>query len=144
MATIEDLERCVSDAIQKERQRVKKMRQAHPNVKHKITDYAAIVVACGYERSGAVFSGKSESPVSHKYEDKLRARLETLAPIGEKRQGCKNVVGACAEPHAADKVLKEFPGCKMTELQFSRPFRPRTASRKNYCRNCRDTFFEVL
>ena len=144
MATIVDLERCVSDAIQEERRRVKKMRKAHPKRKHRITDYAAMVIACGYARSGETFSGKSETPINYPYVDSIRERLEALAPIGEKRAGCDNTVGACAEPHAADKVIKAFPGCHLDELQFSAPYRPRTAKRKRCCINCKDTFLEVL
>ena len=104
MATTDSLNRCVINAIEDERQRVKKMRRDHPDVKHRITDYAAATVACGYKRSGSTFKGYSASPVGHKYTEKIKRRLEALAPIGDKRPGCKNIVGACAEPHAADKV----------------------------------------
>lgn len=144
MATIESLDRCVNGAIADERRRVKRMRLAHPDVKHRITDYAAVVVASGYLRSGSTFSGYSSSPIGYNYSDKIRQRLEALAPIGDKRPGCKNTVGACAEPHAADKVLKAFPGCNMNELQFSDAYRPRTARRIRNCQNCKDTFPEVL
>lgn len=113
MATKGSLDRCVTEAIEDERQRVKRTRQLHLEKKHRITDYAAVVVACGYAKSGSTFSGSSASPVGHHYSDKIRIRLEALAPIGGKRNGCKNIVGACAEPHAADKVIKTFPGCKM-------------------------------
>lgn len=110
MATKGSLDRCVTEAIEDERQRVKRTRQSHPEKKHRITDYAAVVVACGYAKSGSTFSGSSASPVGHHYSDKIRVRLEALAPIGGKRNGCKNIVGACAEPHAADKVIKTEPG----------------------------------
>lgn len=144
MATTDNLERCVMDAIEEERRRVRRMRLAHPDVKHRITDYAAVVVACGYSRSGSTFSGCSASPVGHQYSEEIRERLEALAPIGEKRSGCNNTVGACAEPHAADNVIKAFSGCKMNELQFSDAYRPRTARRIKNCQNCKDTFVEVL
>jgi len=144
MATPERLNECVKDAIENERQRVKKMRQAHPDVKHRITDYAAAVVACGYKKNNSTFSACSASPVGHQYAEKIRVRLESLASIGEKRDECNNIVGACAEPHAADKVIKKFPGCDMDELQFSDAYRPRTARRVKNCRNCKETFFEVL
>lgn len=144
MATKGSLDRCVTEAIEDERQRVKRTRQSHPEKKHRITDYAAVVVACGYAKSGSTFSGSSASPVGHHYSDKIRVRLEALAPIGGKRNGCKNIVGACAKPHAADKVIKTFPGCKMNELQFSDAYRPRTARRIRNCKNCKDTFPEVL
>jgi len=144
MATKKELERCVTNAIKVVRHRVKQSRQAHPQVKHKIKDYPAIIVACSYRSSKKVFWGQSESPVNHIYEDRLRKRLEGLAPIGTKRPGCDNTIGSCAEPHAADLVLKKAPRCNLNKLQFSRAYRPRTAKHKRYCRNCKDTFHEVL
>lgn len=144
MATKKELARCVAKAIKEERKRVKRMRQAHPSVKHRITDYAAVVVACGYMRSGNTFSGHSASPIGLQYTAGIRARLVALAPIGEKRNGCENIVGACAEPHAANKVMSHFPGCGFEELQFSDAYRPRTARKINNCQNCKDTFPEVL
>ena len=144
MATEDSLNRCVVKAIDDERNRVTRMRQSHPDCKHRITDYAAVVVACGYERSESSFSGCSASPIGLNYSNIIRTRLEALAPIGEKRAICKNIVGACAEPHAADKVVKAFPGCRMDELQFSDAYRPRTARRIRNCQNCKDTFPEVL
>ena len=145
MATKMDLEECVSAAITKVRQRVKKRRKAHPTKKHKITDYPAIVVACGYKRSNTTFWDESKSPENHNYCEKIKTRLESLGVrIGEMRCGCDNTVGSCAEPHAADRVMKSFPGCKMNELQFSKAYRPRTAKHKRYCQNCKDTFSEVL
>ena len=144
MATANDLDRCVVKAIKEERKRVKRMRQAHPKVKHRITDYAAVVVACGYTRSGTTFSGHSASPIGLDYTAGIKSRLNALAPIGEKRNGCENIVGACAEPHAANKVMSHFPGCKFEELQLSVAYRPRTARRIKNCQNCKDTFPEVL
>ena len=144
MATQQALDHCISAAIQEIKRQVKRIRQSHPNVKHRIQDYPAMVVACGYKRSGAVFWGQSASPVNLQYEQPIKKRLEALAPIGEKRKGCDNVIGACAEPHAANQVVKTFPGCNMKELQFSSAFRPRTAQRKKYCKNCKETFYEVL
>lgn len=144
MAIEQELEHCVREAIQIVCRRVKQSRQAHPQVKHKITDYPAMVVACGYRRGNDVFWGQSESPVNHNFEDRLRVRLESLAPIGTKRPECNNVIGACAEPHAADLVLKNAPRCNLDELQFSKAYRPRTAKHKRYCRNCKETFQEVL
>jgi hypothetical protein len=65
MATTDSLNRCVKNAIEDERQRVKKLRRDHPEVKHRITDYAAATVACGYKRSRSTFKGYSASPVGH-------------------------------------------------------------------------------
>ena len=76
MANKDSLNRCVKNAIEDERQRVKKMRRNHPDVKHRITDYASVTVACGYKRSSNTFKGYSASPVGHKYTAKIKRRLE--------------------------------------------------------------------
>ena len=145
MASSKDLQRCVSEAIRIVRKIVHNKRKAHPAKKHEITDYPAMVIACGYVRSGDTFWSESASPVNYKYCQKVKDRLEnTLGVIGTKRNGCKNTIGACAEPHAADKVIKRFPGCNLDELQFSDAYRPRTAQRKRSCQNCKDAFHEVL
>lgn len=144
MATCEELHRSVMDAIRQERQRVKKSREANPARPHRITDYSAMVVSCSYKKSHRTFIGFSKSPVGCNYDTRIRNRLEELGPIGTKNNNCDNIIGACAEPHAANSVLQYFPGCKMTELQFSKAYRPRTAHRKVYCRNCKKTFKGVL
>lgn len=144
MADWGNLQDCVIYAIHLIRRQVRRKRLAQPKKKHSITDYPAMVVACGYERSYEVFWAQSASPINYKYDDRIRLRLEALGVIGDKRVQCKNIIGACAEPHAADKVIKHFPGCQMNELQFSDAYRPRTAQRKRYCQNCIDTFPEVL
>ncbi len=131
-------------AVEKERQRVRRSRSHNPRRPHRITDYSAVVVACGYERGSKIYDGFSKSPVGYDYVPRLRDRLNALAPIGEKRLGCENIVGACAEPHAANAVLREYHGCRMSELQFSDAYRPRTARRKRNCDNCKDVFSEVL
>ena len=140
-----NLNKCVSYAITRIRQQVKKKRNAHPHKKHKITDYPSMVVACGYVKRVDTFWSQSASPINYHYSHKIEQRLEErLGIIGSKRNGCKNIIGACAEPHAADKVIKAFPGCKLGELQFSDAYRPRTAQRKKNCQNCKDAFPEVL
>lgn len=144
MATEESLYNCVNRAIVDEQRRVKRVRQAHPRVKHRITDYTAAVVACGCINNNRTFSGYSASPNGHHFSEKIRVRLESLAPIGSKRKECKNIIGACAEPHAADKVIKACPACNITQLQFSDAYRPRTGRRIRYCQNCKDTFPDVL
>lgn len=144
MATLTALKKCVNKAIQNECRRVKRLRRAHPGNKHKNTDYAAAVVACGYTNSDNVFIGFSASPVGIHFVKKIQERLEKLGSIGKKRNGCGNIIGACAEPHAANEVLRHFPGCNTNKLQFSETYRPRTGGRINYCKNCKVTFNEVL
>ena len=85
MATEQELDNCVTDAIQIVRQRVKQARQAHPQVKHRINDYPAMVVACGYRRGNEVFWSHS---VNHVYT----------------RTGINTTIGVYAEPIDLAKV----------------------------------------
>lgn len=66
-----------------------------------------------------------------------------MGNIGSKRKGCSNIIGACAEPHAADKDVKAL-NCDFDKLEFSNAYRPRTVKRLRYCSNCKQTFKEVL
>lgn len=144
MATLAALKKYVNKAIRNECERVKRLRRAHPEKKYRITDYAAAVVACGYTNSNNVFIGFSASPVGIHFEKTILERLEKLGTIGKKSNCCSNIIGACAEPHAANEVLRHFSGCNMNKLQFSEAYRPRTGGRVNYCKNCKATFNEVI
>ena len=66
-----------------------------------------------------------------------------LGDIGKQRNGCKNYIGACAEPHAARTVMMSCNVNDVKDLAFSYAYRPRTKSVLRYCRNCTD-IFEVV
>lgn len=144
MATSKALNDGVKKAIKRERERVKKSRISDPVHKHHMRDYPAVVVACGCKQREQIFTGTSKSTIGYEYVPMLKNELEKLAPIGQKRSGCNNTVGACAEPHAADLVFRDYPVCDMSDLQFSEAYRPRTGQRIPYCKNCKDVFHEVL
>lgn len=141
MATTGDLDRFVKNAIKKIQREVKRKRLAAPKKKHSIRDYPAIVVACGWTGSKRIFEGRSGMPINVTWVRDIKSRLSALGDIGTLKNG--NPIGACAEPKAANKVVKEFQ-CQMDELQFSDAYRPRTCKRKRYCKNCKATFCEVL
>lgn len=91
------------------------------------------------------FSGRGRSckPQYKEYNDtpKLENKLKSLGKIGKQRAGVKNPIGACAEPHAAHKVLKHFgPRMSLNQVVFSTALRPRTMEKVDYCQNCIDTF----
>lgn len=141
MATTGDLDRFVKKAIKKIQKEVKRKRLAAQPKKYRIFDYPAIVVACGWKKSNRIFEGRSSGCLKEdEYDPMIGSRLADLG-FGKKRYG--NYIGACAEPKAANKVVKEFQ-CQMDELQFSDAYRPRTCKRKKYCKNCKATFYEVL
>ena len=52
---------------------------------------------------------------------------------------CKNGVGRCAEPHAANKTINKTL-CSINDIIFSLALRPRTLQIIPYCDNCKLTF----
>lgn len=109
-----------------------------------IYDYppAAVVAAdSGLTFSGRGRSGRVYSSKEYHNTPKLEKKLKSLGVIGKKRPGCDNVLGACAEPHAAHKVLSHFGNrIGLNQIQFSKALRPRTMEEVLYCKNCKDTF----
>lgn len=140
MASYKDLHNRVFKKIQKIQREVKRKRLALPIEKYSVYDYPTIVVACGYIKKKKIFVERSGKPINVTWVHDIELRLSALkrCPL------CDNPIGACAEPKAANKVKNKFPKCKMNELQFSDPYRPRTCKRKKYCENCKYTFSEVL
>lgn len=113
-------------------------------VNNGIYDYPAVAVVAsdskltysGRGRSGAIRSSNCYHDVPG-----LEKKLKSLGKIGKTRDACKNAIGACAEPHAAQKVMRHF-GKKISlgGIVFSAAYRPRTMEVVEYCKNCTDTF----
>lgn len=108
-----------------------------------IHDYPAVAVVAADR--GLAFSGKGRScKVQYReYDDtpKLKKKLQSFGVIGKERRGCKNIIGACAEPHAAHRVLRHFgQSMNLSQLIFSVAYRPRTMEKIDYCDNCKRTF----
>ena len=108
-----------------------------------VRDYpGAAVVAADAHLS---FSGRGRSckPQHNEYRatPKLENKLKSLGHIGSVRAACMNPIGACAEPHAARKVLSHIGNrMSLNQLVFSEALRPRTMEKVDYCKNCKDTF----
>lgn len=112
-------------------------------VNNGIRDYPAVAVVAADR--GLTFSGKGRScKVQYReYDDtpKLKNKLQSLGVIGKKRRECENIIGACAEPHAAHRVLRHFgQSMNLSQLVFSVAYRPRTMEKIEYCDNCKLTF----
>lgn len=105
-------------------------------------DYPAVVVAASYEGIDICKIGESSEPKSSTYHSKIKSILENhLGAIGSYSNNCKNKIGNCAEPHAADKLERDIPknpDCK--KYVFGHGYRPRTREKVAMCVNCRKTF----
>ena len=138
MARQEDLEIAVKKSCARICKRVKKARERKKAKRYNVQDYPAVTVASAYVKSFEIVVGESKNPCWHKFNYILYNKLLELGPIGAKVNG--NIVGACAEPHAADEVMKKHRACGISDLQFSKAYRPRTCQHIKYCKNCKDTF----
>jgi len=108
-------------------------------------DLPSVVVACAMNDDiwcKIGYSGKAEIG---DYTYVLRRALGELGVIGgisEIEQS--NKIGYCAEPNAANKVLrqKRHNGRNIGDLLFSKSYRPRTRHtyRIPYCNNCKHIF----
>ena len=107
-------------------------------------DYPAAVVFCApsvnnYSSAMWATSGKV-SRNSYASTPSLEWELQRLGNIGSQGHGCDNRIGACAEPHAARKILLRYPQNSVSQLAFSLAFRPRTKLIVPYCLNCLSIF----
>lgn len=110
----------------------------------RMRDYPAAIVSCAdswqnYMDCVTESSGKANA-LSYKKTPVLELALLTLGDIGKQRSGCKNYIGACAEPHAARTVMTNCNVNNVKDLAFSYAYRPRTKMVLRYCKNCTDIF----
>lgn len=109
----------------------------------KIWDYPAAVVSCKKNNGdNRIYSGRSSKPTSGMYEPLLEIALTQLGGVGHhSRNGCPYTIGNCAEPHAANKLLKNTAAAVgLEQILFSTALRPRTRQVIPYCANCRAVF----
>lgn len=109
----------------------------------RIWDYPAVVVSCKKNNGdNRIYNGKSSKPTSGMYEPLLEIALTRLGGVGQhSRNGCPYIIGNCAEPHAANKLLKNTAAAVgLEQILFSTALRPRTRQVIPYCANCRAVF----
>lgn len=53
---------------------------------------------------------------------------------------CENMIGACAEINASDKLLNKNPKLQIKDIKFSKPLEPKTGKIKIGCKNCQEVF----
>lgn len=107
----------------------------------RIWDYPAVVVSCKKNNGdNRIYNGKSSKPTSGMYEMPLEIALTRLGGVGHHaRNGCPYTIGNCAEPHAANKLLRDTHA-ELDQILFSTALRPRTRQVIPYCANCREVF----
>lgn len=108
-----------------------------------VRDYPGAAVVAADSQLTFSGRGRSSKPQFMEYSDtpKLENKMKSLGKIGSVRDACKNPIGACAEPHAAHRVLCHFgPHMSLNQIVFSKAIRPRTMEEIGYCQNCKDTF----
>lgn len=108
-------------------------------------DYPSTVVACASDiRPNKTYDDTSRG-IPRYIVPILQNALQALGTIGGKRRGCKNVIGHCAEPHAANNLLKDQRGIQtLDQIYFGHAYRPRTGQIVPTCDNCRQTFNNTL
>jgi len=121
----------------------RKFKGTHPRK----NDYPAAAVVCAGCRSkdGRDHLSKDVSgdPNIVKWDNSLLSAINSkLGRLGEisKFTKCKNKVGRCAEPHAANKVFRNGYAKCLVDLMFSVAVRPRTGFDLPYCDNCKTLF----
>ncbi len=69
----------------------------------------------------------------------LRAYAEKLGGLGVKT-ACGNTLGRCAEFRAANELLLNNPGLRLSDIKFTPAIRPRTGEVVPRCENCTNIF----
>lgn len=122
-------------------------------------DRNKVIVACSFPEDRHCSTGLSGCATEVNYVPSMRKALSVLGTIGQlpTSNHCGNYIGACAEPHAANKVLLDRRSRRgpIDDLIFSKAYRIRTkskvlrdgskTSRRNvkrvpYCDNCTTVF----
>lgn len=112
----------------------------------KIRDYPAVVVGCGVNRRKEVAVDYSRSCINYVYDNLIESALSDLGRIGLDSGLCNNIIGNCAEPHAANLFIRKYgkKGVSINDFEFGEAIRPRTGQRIPYCANCLMTFPSLL
>lgn len=111
-----------------------------------VWDYPAVVVTSYDTNGNYTRSNYSRVAYGHSFNHLLSNKLNNLErnkKIGDKRY--KNIIGHCAEPHAANQTMNAYYKDNRRDLPlggiyFSLALRPRTMEIISTCQNCKDTF----
>ena len=104
--------------------------------KKQIHFWPAAIVGCEYDCKHEI--GESGNYAKSQYHSTLVKGLLRNGPLGIKVNG--NYNGCCAEPHAANLILQNYPFLHLASLVFTPTIRPRTRKKLNPCPNCSSIF----
>lgn len=105
-------------------------------------DFPPVVVSCsdGIGTESSYTHGPEECVYHPLIENALTSNL---GPIGGHTQYEPSFrIGRCAEPNAANKLIKKSNGriTNLNQVRFSQALRPFTKEPRDYCQNCQHTF----
>lgn len=104
-------------------------------------DFPAIICACEAPYKNCITEiGYSGKPNTFRISGKVFLALCNVGIIGEPTPFCGYILGACAEPHAAEKIIYRTPWVDVGDLYFGIAIAPRTGLPKKACANCKRTF----
>ncbi len=107
-------------------------------------DYPAMAAICYDLSRYKKRSSFSYYPTSSDYQTvaELKNKLLELGEIGmhTTKTGSSNIIGNCAEQHAADLFMKRYRSFHLQNLYFSKALRPRTKQVFDPCENCKYVF----
>jgi len=99
-----------------------------------------VVDVCSMAGSTKMFEGFSGNflNVNNRHRDLVRAYRHRLGSDAEmeSNQFCQNMIGRCAEVHAANRCLNNDAHSDINHLKFSIAYVCRTGLPRSYCMNC--------
>lgn len=133
----QDLERSVTQYCGSVANKVIRSRR-NPRVR----DYPATVVSCRMNNGNRIiYNEKSGKSKPEMFEPILANALNQLGGVGQHSgNGCPYPIGCCAEPRAANKLIRNNNHVGLDQILFSSALRPRTRQVIPYCDNCRAIF----
>ena len=131
--------------------RLRKIRKIKKvKAKNKEQDYPAVVSRCCVKdyhytcnNPFKSYYGKTKHPNNKSYiTSQMVSEMNKIGGIGNKSKSgiCPFIIGKCAEQHAAELLLRENKSCKLNNILFSTPIRPRTNEPRAFCENCKQLF----
>lgn len=108
----------------------------------KFWDYPAMASVC-YTPDRIIHSnGCSQDPRGIHWHRALQVKMRSIGRIGEHTPYCGNILGRCAEQHAANNLgkKKQVRSLEIDRVVFSESVRPRTMEIFPPCENCKAIF----
>lgn len=100
----------------------------------RIKNRPRVCATCAEDGVGRYYSEYSRTPYTKNNHPALNIAYGRISG-----SLCSNVLGACAEQHAANTVLHKR-NCLINQLVFSKALETRTVKKIAYCANCKALF----